>query len=166
MTVTAPALPIASVIRLGELDLEQLDDTALLEQARRNYANVEGFRSDAATHYYLKVGYTPQAADELFQLVLRFMALSAAWHQIGHPGILSLPERADLDGWHGFLIQTRDYATACGLIGTFVHHATTERAQGDGVARTLALLDRAFGPIGAPSWADCPGCVIYGWCSD
>jgi hypothetical protein len=164
-TPAPSARPIGDVIAIGDADLGDLDDRAVVEQARTNYARIRDHHSDAFAHYLGKIGYGTDGAHELTQLVYRFLALSAAWQGLGHTDILSLPERADNDGWHGLLIQTRDYAAVCEKLGTFIHHATTDGAQGVAVARTLALLSRTFGDIDDPAWADCAGCVIYGWCS-
>lgn len=164
---TSAQLPIADAIRLGdaELALEARDTDAVVELAREKYTLVQGFQSDAVAHFYRKLGYTETEATELFDFVLKFLALSAAAHELNRDEMLSMPERADNDGWHGFIIQTRDYAAACDQLGTFIHHATTARGQGEAVTRTLALMTRAFGPVTEPVWADCPGCIIYGWCS-
>jgi hypothetical protein len=161
------ALPITDAITLGEAQIT-LDDTefaALAERTLTNFQATTGFRSDAVEHYYGKVGYDTTGTQELFTFVRQFLALSAAWEQLGHPGILSMPEKADNDGWHGFIIQTRDYQAFADLMGHRVHHATTPSGQGDAVTLTLALLTRIFGPITNPAWADCPDCIIYGWCS-
>lgn len=161
------AVSLADITTLGnaQLDLTDTQLRALTERTLSNYRSTEGFRSEPVEHYYGKVGYDPAGTTELWTFVRQFLALSAAWEQLGHTGILSMPEKADNDGWHGFLIQTRDYARFGQQMGHFVHHATTAGGQGDAVARTLALLTRIFGPYDNPAWADCPGCIIYGWCS-
>lgn len=170
MTVTETAaqiVPLDDAVAIGETELHDHDNIGkLTTRTRELYTRIQGTCSDAAEHYYRKIGYSPTDAAELLDFVHRFLALCAAADELGYPHMLSLPDRADSDGWHGLLIQTRVYQNICERLGSFVHHSTTERAQGGAVTRTLALLTRTFGALGTPAWADCPGCIIYGWCSD
>lgn len=160
-------VPTEEVLAEGRKRLDDLgiDLTALATAALANYARVADFSSTNALHYYGKLGYDEAAASSLHELIKRYVALAAAWKSLGLPGYLSLPERVDSDGWHGFIIQTRDYQALSDRLGQFVHHATTEAPQDDAVTVTFAAMAAVYGLLSPDLWEDCPGCIIYGWCS-
>ncbi len=105
----------------------------------------EDFTSTGALHYYGKLGYDEDSARALHELIKRYNTFAAAWNSLSVPGYLSLPERIDSDGWHGFIIQTFDYQALSDRLGQFVHHATTEAAQDDAVTVTFAAMVEVFG---------------------
>jgi hypothetical protein len=144
----------------------KIDMSTLGSLTLAKFEAIRDFQSDATVHFYQKTGYSAADAADLFGLVKRFLALSVAWRELGHPGFLSLPDRLDIDGWHGFIIQTRDYRSAGELLGRFVHHSTTDGPQGDHVTITMAILFSIFGEFAPQIWADCPDCIVHGWCSD
>src|SRR5205807_1375993 len=121
-----------------------VDLSELAGRAHVYYARIAGFQSEAVAHFYGKLGYDTEGTRELFDLVKYFLALSAAWRALGYPGHLSLPERVDNDGWHGFIIQTRDYARVGELLDGFMHHTTTPGMQDDAVTITMTALTEVF----------------------
>lgn len=159
--------PVDDVIAEGRRELAALgvDVPALRERTLNAYDRIKSFDSIDARHYYEKIGYSSDRASDLLGLIKRFLALNEAWYSSGQTTFLSLPERVDSDGWHGLIIQTRDYARLSNQLGRFVHHATTEGAQDAAVTLTMAAMCEVFGLFAPELWEDCPGCIVYGWCS-
>lgn len=162
-----PTRPVEEVLEEGRLELTALgiDIERLRRDTHEFYDKIKDFDSEDARHYYQKKGYTASDSQDLLGLIKRFLALNAAWYGSGQHTFLSLPDRVDSDGWHGLIIQTRDYERISALLGRFVHHATTEGAQDAAVTLTMAAMTEIFGVFAPELWEDCPGCIIYGWCS-
>lgn len=161
-------ITIEDALQIGRDHLAdmKIDMASLGGLTLTKFEAIKDFQSEGAAHYYRKVGYSETDANNLFGLVKRFLALSVAWQELRCPSYLSLPDRADIDGWHGFIIQTKDYQVIGEILGRFIHHTTTEGAQGEHVAITMAAITSIFGNVAPQIWADCPDCVVYGWCSD
>ncbi len=151
MTITAePRITTEEDIRSSAhatlADL-QVNISELRHRARCHYERIEDFQSGAAHNYYLRNGYDEHGARALFDLVKKFLAVSAAWYSMGSTFPLRLPRQVEIDGWQGFIIQTRDYAALARRIGTFVDHATDLGTSGndDAAAVTALIVDIVFG---------------------
>ncbi len=143
------------------------DLNVFTESVRDYTAEVTGYQFPAPlAHFYRKSGLEGDLAERTFVTVKNILALFAAWNEQRTGSFLSLPDRLDLVGWHGFILQTHEYAEFCRVMGHFVHHATTEGGQPTSSLLTMALYEYIFGNLDAPIWEDAPGSVIFGWCGD
>ena len=164
-------VPILAALQFGRDVLAKqiengFDLTAFTDSAKR-YARAvaEHPLPEAVRHFYRKSGLTGDLAERTYQTVRNILALFAAWAEHKHDSSLGLPDRLDLVGWHGFILQTREYADFCNKLGYFARHATTEGGQASSSLLTMALFDHVFGEINVSIWQDTPGFVIFGWCS-
>jgi hypothetical protein len=127
-----------------------IDVGELSHRARSHYERIEDFHSAGALDYYVAQGYGEQQAGELFDLVKKYLATSAAWASMEIPYHLQLPIRLESHGWHGFILQTRDYAGFARRLSTVIHHET--RPQHGGVD-AKPVISYVFGPSD-PQWWD------------
>lgn len=125
------------------------------------YADMRGYSSPLLINKLQKdLGLTPDGAALLFEDVKRFIALCAnTARPIAPPRIID-------QGWHQFILLTRDYAKFCdNYCGRYIHHQPAdpfERSKDYGAERQMTrdLALEAFGPLSAnwnesPSGGDC-----------
>lgn len=113
----------------------------------------------------VKIGWTPEFTDELFDEMKKFLYLCAT-----NDGAMAPPEGID-EIWHNFILFTGDYADYCkSKVGFFLHHqplTQAQRASSDGsmVRNTLEAAERTFGPL-SEHWAftKIPGSCGPGQC--
>lgn len=164
-------VPFDPALRFGRDVLaervEQGFNLIAFTESARSYADaVASYELPAPlAHFYRKSGLEGDLVERTYDTVRGTLALFAAWDDQRPGGFLSLPDRLDLVGWHGFILQTREYAEFCQMMGRFAHHATTEGGQAASSLLTMALYEHVFGKIDAPVWEDAPGSVVFGWCS-
>ena len=96
------------------------------------------------------LGLTQEQARALFEDVKRFMALC-----VSTPQPLA-PTKAIDQGWHAFILFTKDYAQFCkDYCGRFVHHAPEDPfakvRDYESVRRTREIADLVFGNL-SPNW--------------
>ena len=100
----------------------------------------------------VKIGWTPEFTDELFDEMKKFLYLCAT-----NDGAMAPPEDID-EIWHNFILFTGDYADYCkSKVGFFLHHqplTQAQRASSDGsmVRNTLEAAERTFGSL-SEHWA-------------
>ncbi|WP_133908801.1 glycine-rich domain-containing protein [Actinophytocola oryzae] len=114
-------------------------------------------------------GHSPDFAGRVMDQALAFLGTSAV-----HRGEPLSPSRAVDDGWHMFVLHTRDYREFCRRIaGRFIDHVPTGGPPGgsgewaSAVRRTVAAMRRAGYQVDDVLWfsaADCTGC--HGGCHD
>ena len=101
----------------------------------------------------VKIGWTPEFTDELFEEMKKFLYLCAT-----NDGAMAPPEDID-EIWHNFILFTGDYSDFCKkFVGTFLHHqplTVAQRAQSDGsmVQNTLNAARMAFGQNLSVHWS-------------
>jgi hypothetical protein len=166
-------VPIAEALRIARVELaaSEIDIDTIIAAAREYHTKVADFgMPESVSHFYRKSGLNADMSERTFATMSRTLCLFAAWQDhregVGH---LSLPDRFDLVAWHGFLIQTPQYAGFMDLLGRFVHHETLGTGQEAPSLLTIALFEQTFGFIDEQVWADgiADGIpyITYGWCS-
>lgn len=121
-----------------------------------------------------KLGMSESEAKQLFDDTKLFLLLCAE-----NPKQHFVPTQKIDDGWHNFILYTRDYASFCdNYFGRFLHHQphdsfTNHKASG-GALRTLQAAYEAFGFDLSDNWhvADvaandpCDSCGCDAACND
>jgi len=99
-----------------------------------------------------KLKLSVSEATLLFDDVKRFLYLCSTTE--GH---LAPTKHID-EGWHHFILHTKDYALFCErFFGRMVHHTPFTREQrkvsdGSGLTRAIAEAERVFGDL-SPNWS-------------
>lgn len=113
----------------------------------------------------VKIGWTPEYTDELFDEMKKFLYLCAT-----NDGAMAPPEDID-EIWHNFILFTGDYADYCkSKVGFFLHHqplTQAQRAASDGsmIRNTREAAERTFGPLSKHwAFAKIPGSCGPGVC--
>jgi len=116
-------------------------------------------------HFYTKVGRDGKLALDTWETIKKCMSLFAGWNLIQGPGFLSMTDKLDLEGWHGLMIQTKEWSDFQRKLGATIEHATTLAPTGTAVFLTIGLYEHVFGTPIPEVWCDGPGIIIEGWCS-
>lgn len=119
---------------------------------KKKLARVISYRHPALVHRLQeKEGLTLGEAETLFEDTKRFLFLCGSFDEVMAPSPM-------IDqGWHHFILFTRDYATFChDYIGSFIHHCPHQPgATPDHYALNSATLTNAklvFGDDLSPNW--------------
>ena len=99
-----------------------------------------------------KLGLGPADARQLFKDTKLFLLLCAE-----NPRQHYVPTKAIDEGWHNFILYTRDYASFCdNYFGKFLHHqphdSFTNHKSSGGALRTLHAAYDAFGSGLSDNW--------------
>ena len=111
-----------------------------------------------------KLGLSEERARELFEDVKKFLFICGTCDPPNAP-----PRRID-NGWHEFILFTKDYSSFCHrFFGRFIHHtpvSSTNAHKGDRAStRTVALAEQIFGDWLSANWqlaADADPCDACG----
>ena len=107
---------------------------------------------DLVLRYQNKLGLDQQQARQLFEDTKRFLFLAGTV-----PGKWS-PTKAIDEGWHAFLLFTKDYAQFCQrFFGRFIHHEPHRMANpnrtGSSATKTRDAARTLFGDVLSPNWS-------------
>ncbi len=100
-----------------------------------------------------------ESAQQFFTEVLRFLSLCQR-----RPGEAFVPSKAVDEGWHEFVLCTREYTTHCQEYGGYVHHDPTDQPDLGGYQRTRTALIEEFGDVDARFWPDLSAGSCTGSC--
>ncbi len=106
-----------------------------------------------------------EAAAECFAECLKFLRLCAST-----PDTDFVPSKYVDEGWHEFVLCTRDYANFCeSEFGAYIHHEPTEGADEDAYERTRQALLAQNGELNEAFWpplsaGSCNGTCQSGKC--
>lgn len=126
---------------------------------------VMGYKNDSLVRRFQhKLGLSQKEAQMLLDDVKRFLYLCATEEKrIVPPGMVD-------EGWHSFILFTKDYANFCQrYFGKFIHHQpwTTKsitKGQTALVAQTKTIIRRVFGKMPSKFWvfkAECSICARW-----
>ena len=112
-----------------------------------------------------KLELTEEQATALFEDTKRFLYICG----LASSGSGFSPTPIIDEGWHNFILFTKDYYEFCHkFFGRFIHHVPKNKAEGEiggkySGERTLVVAQKLFGKKLSPNWvyhvgADCSNC--------
>ena len=105
---------------------------------------------DVINRYREKMGLSAEEAQELFSDTKKFLYLCGTV-----PGCWRPPVQVD-EGWHQFILFTRDYQDFCRQwFGRVIHHEprrVTRSSVGSSVSETIAMARELFGDNLSRNW--------------
>ncbi len=118
---------------------------------------VLSYKNSAVTdRYQKKLALSPGEANQLFEDVLRFLWVKSVTKEPITPS-----QKID-DGWHNFILFTKDYANFCSrYFGKFIHHTPKTIGKEIGATPAKRVAKKLFAKLSS-NWnkspADCDAC--------